>query len=111
MTLILSVFWLIVGSYFFYNKGNPEKNDYLAILFCGAYVVIFLFLPQFSEGLSTSVYLGKGYGLFPVLPLIAILFPHFNSNLAEETTRALGWIGLIVLSSLLLFFKFFVWNK
>ncbi|MCE0493871.1 hypothetical protein [Vibrio salinus] len=111
MFLILSVFLLIVGSYFAYNRHKiSEREAHLAIILCGLYIITFLFIPPFSEGISTSVYLGRGYGIFPILPLILILFPEFNSGLNENINQILGWLGFIVLASVILFFKYFIWR-
>ena len=98
----------LIVLYLVFSRGKIyDVNVIWASVFMAAYLLMYLYMPP------TSVYLSShAAGLFGVMPAVsygAILFADLNPRLLPEVTRALGWVGLLVVFSILSVFKFFVW--
>lgn len=104
----LAVFCVIVGFYFWYGESDTSVREArIAILGYSAYMILYLFVPPFPLGSSSQM--GQLYSVIPLLSVGAILIPNINTHSPESITKAIGWVGLVLVAVILICFKIFVW--
>lgn len=102
------LFFVVAAAYCVYIKRHGlEIGCLAALLFCAAYLWVYLAVPPHSPIKST--YAGQLFGLLPLISLSLILFPQINHKIPTSLTRFLGWFMLLGVGALLVGFKVFVW--
>lgn len=99
---------LLIIIYLIMNRGEPlELQVAVATAVMVAFLVIYLWIPP-QMG-ARSPYTGGLFGLVPAVSFGAILFPDWNEKFPAGVTRFLGWVGLLVVLSILCVMKIFIW--
>lgn len=84
-----------------------EVQVAFASAFMAVYLTIYLYVPP-KLGI-TATHLGQIFGFVPTVSFGAILFPELNVRFPVGVTRLLGWLGLVVVFSILCVLKVFIW--
>ncbi|MDC0612185.1 hypothetical protein OAP63_15755 [Vibrio sp.] len=110
MQLLIVTFVVLAIIHLLFNQyGSSRRAAHLALGICAVYVVLFLFVPP-TRGMSSKIYLGRGYGILPMLPLCTILFPNLIPEMSERTNQIIGWFAFIGSIFILLLFKYWIWQ-
>ncbi|WP_332400659.1 hypothetical protein [Vibrio metschnikovii] len=108
MLIDVAIFCILVGFYFWYGESDTSLRQAIMAMFLYImYLIFYMYIPPFPAGISSQM--GQLYGLIPLLSLGAILFPNLNTQSPEVVTRTIGWIGLVIVITILIYFKLSVW--
>ena len=98
----LIVLYLVLNREDFYEVQVAYASAFMVI-----YLAIYLYVPP-KLGI-TATHLGHIFGFVPAGSFGAILFPELNVRFPVGVTRFCGWLGLVVVFSILCVLKVFVW--
>lgn len=94
--------------YLIFNRGEAyEVQAVFASVIMATYLVVYLCVPP--KLAITSTHLGQIFGFVPAVSFGVILFPDLNERLPVRVTRFLGWLGLLLVLSILCVLKIFIW--
>lgn len=90
--------------YWFFLK-NITKSVVAAHLLMGIYLIL-----VFNTEIPLGSRMGGLYGTVPIVSFSVIIFSEIIDNQPREVTVFLGFLGLIVATLALLYFKLYVWG-